>query len=91
MHEKIEIWKKRIKSTPGHWHSEAVQKKLQQATMIGRASNRNQKILSVFAQKSNFARKFLNLEKRAKSTPGHWHSEAVQRIPPSCDDRQGLK
>ena len=59
--------------------------------MIGRASNSNQKILSVFAEKSNFARKIVNLEKWAKSTPGHWYSEAVQKIPPSCDDRQGLK
>ena len=66
-------------------------KKLHQAAIIGQASNRNQKNLSVFAEKSNFARTFLKLEKRAKSTPGHWHSEAVQRIPPSCDDRQGLK
>ena len=48
--------------------------------MIGRASNRNQKILSVFAEKSNFARKILNLEKRAKITPGHLYSEAVQKI-----------
>ena len=36
--------------------------------MIGRASNRNQKIQSVFAEKSNFARKFLKWQKRAKST-----------------------
>ena len=59
--------------------------------MIGRASNRSQKILSVFAQKSNFARTILNLEEWAKSTPGHWHSEAVQKIAPSCDDWRGLK
>ena len=66
-------------------------KKFHQAAMIGKASNRNQKIPSVFAEKSNFARKIVNLEKRTKSTPGHWYSEAVQKIPPSCDDRQGLK
>ena len=52
-------------------------KKFHQAAMIGEASNRNQKILSVFAEKSNFARKNWNFEKRAKRFPGDLYSEAV--------------
>ena len=66
-------------------------KKCHQAAIIGEASHMNKKILCVFAKKANFARKIEIWKKRIKITPGHWHSEAVQKTSPSCDYWPGLK
>ena len=66
-------------------------KKFHQAAMIGKASNRNQKIPSFLLKNQNFHEKFEILKKKGKRAPWHWRSEAVQKISPSCDDWRSLK